>query len=315
MKIQRGFTFVELMIAMMIGLMVLATVSMIFVDSSSAYRLIEGLNRTQENGRFAMFFLTEDIRKAKQMGCSPTTVVNHLNNPNDYYQAGANIVGYTQANLPSALSPSEVVPGTDVISITRMSDAAISVTAPYMTTTSGAIHVKPGSDLDEGDIVLITDCVTAELFQITAPSDPGTNGTLVHGTGGNDYPGNAEKAFSKTYGAGAMVVRFITKYYYIGYDASGEPALFVLGDNAVLVNTELVGYIEGLNAMYGQDTDADGSVDVYDPAAGVADWSQVKTVQVSVVARTPEKVSVLHDYRTQTYQTTVLIRPYRKVLP
>lgn len=312
MKTQRGFTLVEVMISLTLALILMAGVSRIFVDARSTYRLTENLNRTQENGRFAMFFITDEIRKAKQMGCAPTTVVNHLNNPTDYYQAGANIVGYTQANLPSVLSPSEVVPGTDVIAITRMADDIISVTAPYMTTTAGAVHVEPGSDLNEGDIVLITDCVTAELFQITAPSNPGANGTLVHGTGGNDYPGNAAKDFSRTYGAGSMVVRFITKYYYIGYDASGEPALFVLGDNAVLVDAELVGYIEDLRARYGQDTDADGSVDTYDFAAGVADWSQVITVQVSVVARTPEKVSVNHDYRRQTYGQTVYVHNYRK---
>ena len=326
MKTQRGFTFVELMIAMTIALVVLAAVSMIMVDSGSAYRLTEDLNRSQENGRFSMFFITEDIRKARQMGCSPTTIVNHLNSPADYYVAGQNVVGHTYTGsgnspsdwtpaLPAVFSTGDVVPDTDVIAITRAGDSSIVVTPPYMTTPAGALHVEPGSDLDQGDIVLVTDCINAELFQITAPSDPGVNGTVVHSTGGSTIPGNATQPFSRTYGAGSMILSLVTKYYYIGTGASGAPALFVLGGNGVLADAELVGYINDLDAEYGQDTDSDGSVDLYSFADSVADWSQVNTVHVSVVARTPGKVSVTHDYRTQTYQTTVFIRPYRKVSP
>lgn len=325
MKTQRGFTLVELMISVTLGLIIMAAVSMIFVDSRSAYRLTEALNRTQENGRFALFFMTEDIRKAKMMGCAPTTINNHLNNPTDYYVAGQNVIGYTYTgsgnsptdwtpNLPDVFSAGDVEPGTDVIAITRAGDGGISVTPPYMPTPAGALHVEPGTNLTQGDIVMVTDCITADLFQITAPSDPGANGTIVHSTG-SGTPGNATKDFTKTYSAGSMIIRITTKYYYIGTGASGTPALFVLGGAGVLTNAELVSDIVALDAMYGQDTDADGSVDRYDYPDNVADWAQVSTVQVSVDARTTQKVSVTHDYRTQTYWQTVYVRPYRKVLP
>jgi len=326
MKTQQGFTLVELMIAVTIGLVIMAAISMIFADSRSTYRLTEGLNRTQENGRFALFFVTEDIRKAKMMGCAPTTVNNHLNGPADYYVAGQNVVGHTYTgsgnsltdwtpNLPAVFAAGDVEPNTDVIAITRASDGGISITPPYMTTLAGALHIEPGSDLDQGDIIMVTDCITADLFQITAPSDPGANGTIVHNTGGSVTPGNATQPLSKTYGAHSMIISLNTKYYYIGTGASGTPALFVLGGAGVLTDAELVSDIVDLDAMYGQDTDADGSVDSYDYADSVADWAQVSTVLVSVVARTTEKVSATHDYRTQTYGQTVYIRPYRKVLP
>lgn len=323
MKTERGFTFVELMISLTIGLIVLTAVFAIFIDSQSTYRLTENLNRTQENGRFAMFFLTEDIRKAKAMGCAPTNIVNHLNSPADYFVAGQNVIGYTYTgsgnspsdwtpNLPGVFSAGDVEPGTDVIAITGSSNWSVAVTAPYMSTTSGALHVEPNPDLGQGDIIIVTDCVTADLFQITAPSDPGANGTIVHSTGNNPIPGNLTKDFSQIYGPGSMIFKLVTKYYYIGTGAGGSPALFILGGNNALVNAELISDIEDLDAMYGQDTTNDGSVDTYDFADAVADWSKVNTVRVSVVARTPEKVSVNHDYRSQTYQQTVYIRQYRK---
>jgi prepilin-type N-terminal cleavage/methylation domain-containing protein len=55
-----GFTLVELMVAVTIGLIILAAVSRIFVTSRASYKLDEGLARVQENGRFAVDFLTRE---------------------------------------------------------------------------------------------------------------------------------------------------------------------------------------------------------------------------------------------------------------
>jgi type IV pilus assembly protein PilW len=65
---QRGFTLIELMIAMLIGVFLMAGVIQIFLSAKQAYRLQENLSRLQENGRFAMDIMTKDIRMA---GYSP----------------------------------------------------------------------------------------------------------------------------------------------------------------------------------------------------------------------------------------------------
>lgn len=59
---QRGFTLIELMIAMLIGVFLMAGVIQIFLSAKQAYRLQENLSRLQENGRLAIDNITKDIR-------------------------------------------------------------------------------------------------------------------------------------------------------------------------------------------------------------------------------------------------------------
>jgi type IV pilus assembly protein PilW len=64
-----GFSLVELMIAMLIGSLLLLGLVQIFGASSAAYRANMGVARTQEGSRFAMDFLSRDLRMAGYMGC------------------------------------------------------------------------------------------------------------------------------------------------------------------------------------------------------------------------------------------------------
>ncbi|PIQ37056.1 MAG: hypothetical protein COW59_09240 [Lysobacterales bacterium CG17_big_fil_post_rev_8_21_14_2_50_64_11] len=65
----RGFSLVEMMIAIAIGSFLLVGLVQIFAGSKAAYRLSEGLSRSQENGRFALEFMQRDIRMAGHFGC------------------------------------------------------------------------------------------------------------------------------------------------------------------------------------------------------------------------------------------------------
>ncbi len=59
-----GVTLVELMIALTIGLFVVAGVGQIFLSTRAAYNNQERNANIQENGRFAMVFLQRSLRKA-----------------------------------------------------------------------------------------------------------------------------------------------------------------------------------------------------------------------------------------------------------
>ncbi|MFQ5469239.1 MAG: PilW family protein [Gammaproteobacteria bacterium] len=61
---QRGITLVELMVALVVSLILLAGVIQIFSSNQATYRLQEALSRLQENGRFAIEHLQKDIRIA-----------------------------------------------------------------------------------------------------------------------------------------------------------------------------------------------------------------------------------------------------------
>ena len=66
----RGFTIIEAMIALALGALVLAGIATMFSQTASVNQVQNGLARLQENGRFAMGRLTEDLQMAGAQYCS-----------------------------------------------------------------------------------------------------------------------------------------------------------------------------------------------------------------------------------------------------
>jgi type IV pilus assembly protein PilW len=67
---QKGLSLVELMIAMALSLVVAAAMIMLFAQSKQTYILNENLARLQENGRFALHFLSTDLRRTDYRACT-----------------------------------------------------------------------------------------------------------------------------------------------------------------------------------------------------------------------------------------------------
>lgn len=67
---ERGFSLVELMIAMVLGLVVMGAAFAIFMSNQNTYRANEGLNRIQESARAAVEMMSRDIRAAGGSACS-----------------------------------------------------------------------------------------------------------------------------------------------------------------------------------------------------------------------------------------------------
>lgn len=63
-RFQRGLSLVELMVALAIGMVLIAGFLQIFLSVRSTYSTNEAASRTQENGRFALEFLSEHARMA-----------------------------------------------------------------------------------------------------------------------------------------------------------------------------------------------------------------------------------------------------------
>ena len=81
---QQGMTLIEIMVALMLGAFLLAGVMQIFLSSKQTYRMQDNLSRMQENGRFAMEFITRDIRVADYKVCfSDTSIGGEVSGTNN----------------------------------------------------------------------------------------------------------------------------------------------------------------------------------------------------------------------------------------
>lgn len=64
-----GLSLIELMIAVLIGTLLILGLVQVFAASRTAYQLSQGIARNQESSRFAVDFLTRDLRMAGHSGC------------------------------------------------------------------------------------------------------------------------------------------------------------------------------------------------------------------------------------------------------
>ena len=302
---QIGLGLVELMIALTIGLLMMAAVSSVFVTSKTMYTTQDSLARLQENARFALQVMMRDIRMAGYYGCSDDvgTVSNRLNGGG----SAANWLAFGDAiegsEAQSVLYPSSTtlsipgqVGGSDAFSLRYLDPSSTVPVVQEMPQQSASMKVDSRSDLTEGDIVMITDCNNADLFQITNFNTAGGFDHVVHNTGGgwpgNDSTDNPHK-LSKSYGADARIMKFVSVRYYVATKANGERALFrqalaATGGAAAPIAQELAEGVEDMRVLYGVDTDGDRSPDRY-LKAGVADldtadeWANVVSLRVGLL--------------------------------
>ena len=292
---EQGFSLVELMIAMTIGLIILAGVGYMYMESRQSFRSMDNLSRMQESARYALEIMSRDIRMAGYRGCASSTgtLFNTLNNKTTTaYNFGVPINGYDATAaawspaLPSdtgGLSGLQLLAGTDAIIIRSASGGGTTVT-DQPGNSSADLKVTTPNDLLTNDIVMVTNCTAATVFQVTQINTNGAGQNVVHNTGVGS-PGNSTKDLGQVYTNGE-IIKMQSKSYFIRNGASGRPALWQFdnykpagGDNPA----EIAEGVENLQIQYGIDANLDGIVELYSAANAVADWNQVAAVRISLL--------------------------------
>lgn len=313
-SIQRGLSLVEIMVAVGISAVLLTGVIQIFLSSKQTYRVLEATSRMQENGRFAIEFLGEDLRMAGYTGCYQGTAGNVetiLNNPTAYNWDLTtplegnewNGAGWTPGL--DALIAGQVLNGTDVLVTRGLASDGINLVDPY--SDSAQLFVDPaGENINDGDILMVTDCSNASMFQTTNQQAAGGKVNIVHSAAGSWVPGNSTPQMSNSYGADSELARFESNVYYIGTGASGEPALFRqrLITGGVMQGQELVDGVENMQVVYGEDTDGDDIANRYVTADNIADMADVSSVRISLLLRTGDNIASQAQTYTYDGQTT-----------
>lgn len=314
---QKGITIVEIMVAISLSIIILAGVMHIFINNKQTYRVQEAFARLQENGRFAMHFITKDLRMAGFMGCAgkmvgtPENSANYYphpktgpdNTPDDVGEFNeSGIEGFEYSSLPIVLTETDsliatnVYPGpdgngTDLIRIKRASSTGVRV---YETPAPGSGQIKLGLPEANGmfqqyDTLFVSDCKQADIFVATGASVT-PNPTPGYVTISMASAANLDPHLANDYGTDAEVYKLINRIYYIGTNTAGEPALFrqSLGNANTMVHEELVEGIENMQLLYGEDTDDDGTANHYKDAAAIGDWDSVVSVRIELEVRSVE---------------------------
>ena len=159
-----------------------------------------------------------------------------------------------------------------------------------MNQQSASLKVNTPSGITDGEILILSDCSSTDIFQATGVNTSGGFDNILHNTG-STVPGNVAldggAKLSKNYDTDAKLMSFQSTIYYIDTGKSGEPALFRrrISTTGTFTTEELVEGIENLQVLYGEDTNSDRTADVYRTADAVANWGNVVTVRFGIIAR------------------------------
>jgi len=312
-KLNSGFSLTEMMVAMVIGLIVLAGVSSVMVSNKKSYTAQDSLARLQENARTAMMILSYDLRNVGYMGCNTdrqnwkSVLKTAASGASPVFSIDPLLEGSTAGGnwLPSNMGLGQLLSATPKANTDLIMIRGLDTSQPFgllrpMNQQSASMQIVEDSGIQDGEILAITDCDSTDIFQATNVNKAGGFDNLIHNTGGSTSPGNRKVGnppgakLNKSYGTDAKLMRFKSNIYYIApsQSGSGEPALFrqalvSSSSNSSPQQQELVEGIENLQVLYGVDQNGDRMPDTYVKSNLIAgsSWNNVVSVRFGIIAR------------------------------
>lgn len=149
-----GVTLVELMISITLGLVIMSGVIQLYVSGKSNSRIAQSSIRIQDNMRYALHVLGNDIAQAGNIKCTTTDVVNNLPNVlnvgdwNDFintYVSGRDVV----------FDPAQPVASSDTLIVKRVDHSR---PQDIVAVNANSFQVNNANNLQNGEIAVAGDC-------------------------------------------------------------------------------------------------------------------------------------------------------------
>lgn len=223
----RGLSLVELMIALVLGLLVVGATFAIFHSNQLSYRSNEGLNRMQENARVAFELISQDVRGAGGNACSKYSLV-------DASEADEEAVRFRD-NPVSGDSTSLRLVGGDNVAYRVVSATNSSITLDASEITA------PGNVFENGDVLLL--CNPSKTFVVEVT---GVSGTTVGFS--PSLPAGVQLVGTPAQPATATLARMRDVRWFVADNGRGGSSLYVsrMGGNG----EEVAEGVENFNVAY-----------------------------------------------------------------
>lgn len=297
-----GFSLVELMVSMTIGLFLLLGLATLLLNSTSTHTEMQKSSAQIENGRYATQLLSEDIRLAGYYGEYSPTGYNVPEKP------CAAAVTPVAPNMPSPIGYDLTATGTDFSCMTNLQSGTgvlvlrrvqtVTATVDPITTVTGATYLQVSQ--------CNSDATTTPFKFLVADATPAGEFTLRKiNCDTVAFPASA-----------APLRKFVVHIYYISScnvctpASDGIPTLKMVEyvDGTALAPVALVEGIEDMQFDYGIDASNDGSPDSYvadtDTTSTTrlvgtpANWANVMAVRINLLARNITPTNGYDDSKT-----------------
>ncbi len=320
----KGFSLVELMVAMLIGLLVIAAAAGIFLTNRRTYTATENLSRVQENARFAFELMSRDIREASGNACNSgrgMAMVNVLNNPtarwwSDWQNGAIRGFASNQAFPDSAFGTGagQRLNGTEALVLISGGNRNALVTAHNpagfeFTVNSAAHGFAPGDVLVAcGPNSEVTGVLRlGTIFQMTGAA----GSTAIRHDSGGGVPGNASGDLGLdnaefTFAPNTTISDLHAVRWYIANNGRGGRSLYqgVLTAGGAVQNQEVVENVQSMTLQYL----VPSAGDYLGPAAVGGRWGEVSAVRISLQQSSQDRVGTNSQVLQRTVASVVTLR-------
>ena len=306
---ERGLSLIELMISMTIGLLILSALVTMFANQSKMRGELDKSTRMIDNGRYALELLADSLRVAGFYGnytpssgtpvandpCNLTTITDSATNLDVLRQ---HVQGYDAAAAASQI-------------------ASLPATCGFTYTAGSATTLKPGSDIlvlrrvsTAPPVAAAAAVATTIYLQVSNCSTDTVSYQIALGSA--DF----STLHDKNCTTAASLRPFLVQAYFVSTDnnpGDGIPTLKrreLDQTTGLFVTTPLVEGIEYMQVDYGVDADANGAADSYIAAPALADWPNVVSIKINIVARNTEPTADYTDTKTYSLGLAGSVGPF-----
>jgi len=288
-----GYSMLELLVAMTIGILVLSSAVSMQVSNRDGFKSTTAQLHMKTNAKLATEFIGRSLRGVGSMGCrtsdgllngedeDPTKsaaytvafnadVLTNIPLPYADFRSGHEILGYQSSGTgwvptpDASLNLTNIQAGSDAVTLRGTIGEAYVLATRTEGDAAYFLDIPAGTDvrIAENNYAVAATCEGAEVFHVTSTDAQIDTGIIGRAAGAGVDDNNSgtfggEKIMNATdYGE---VMRMATTTYYVGQNPAGIPTLYRNIDG---VSSPLIEGVERMKLEYGIEDDENGARNV-----------------------------------------------------
>jgi type IV pilus assembly protein PilW len=274
---QNGMTLVEIMVALTIGLLITLAITTLFISMRQSYLQNDAIAKMQENARFALELITQDLRHAGFFGDiadpadiditrAPATAVDNCGGGINNFASASVLLNYGR----QVTNPDGIAFYDNCVTTAEIAAAGSSILLVKRSVTT------PPASIQTGFVYTYANGSQAQLYSPANPHSLSGGADWEYQT--HLYYIDAERTLQRKY---------------LRYSSSSQPTL---------VSEPLADGIEAFHIEFGIDLDRNGTPELFytpaDGAASDATLDNAVSATVYILARTQDRVSGMPGGKT-----------------
>ncbi|UTH76165.1 PilW family protein [Chromobacterium sp. IIBBL 290-4] len=299
----QGFSMVEMMVAITIGLLLLVALVGTMVAGRKDYSTNAGQGELQNAGATISNLIAQSARGAGFFACSGSSTSNELLTAGSLLGNFSNpVIGYGAVVASSSLALSSlngsndgalsdwspaldsslqglVAKGSDVLVLSGQANGAVPVwVSAYASAGATSLQTQSSSTIAVNNVLAVSNCANSTIVQVSGVNSASGVVTV-----------SLAQALDSNYPAGSMAAPLAQTAYFVGQATGSQSALYQAYYDGTTTNwktTPLVPGVDTMQVWYGIGG-ASGAVNEYVPAGQVSNWSQVYALRVALLLEGP----------------------------